>query len=369
MSIVIRDTQSDVNYGGTVAANLITDDKVDILMAASTTDTTIPAAIQAEALGCPAVLTDSPSDSLINGVGGTKTQQFKWWYMVFWDNKGLLDASLALYSDKALSTNKVVGALWPNDVEGNDRRSFYTPALKAGGYTVVDGGAFAVGMENWGTIINQFKSAGVEILQGLMVPPDWGTFWKQAYQSSWVPKVVDIGIQTLFPLTMEALGTTGLGMCGQSWWHPLNPFKSSLTGETCADLCLAYEQTTGQQWTQPMEHYMLFEWAVDVFKRTKNVDDKEEIIANLASTKMDTIVGPLDFTTPVTTGGTTVGARCFPNVVFTPMWMGQWVKGATQHPWDTKIWPYDLMIVEPIDTGGFLSVQAPPIIMPGTTQK
>jgi len=39
---------------------------------------------------------------------------------------------------------------------------------------------------------------------------------------------------------------------------------------------------------------MLFEWAVDVLKRTKNVDDKEEIISNVASTKMDTIVVPLD---------------------------------------------------------------------------
>ena len=56
------------------------------------------------------------------------------------------------------------------------------------------------------------------------------------------PKVVDIGIQTLFPETMTALGDTGHGMLGQSWWHPLNPFKSSLTGETCAELALSYEQ-------------------------------------------------------------------------------------------------------------------------------
>ena len=368
MSIVIRDTQSDLNYGGTVAATLINNDKVDVLMAASTTDTTIPAALQAEALGCPCVLTDSPSDSLIRGVGGKVTDQFKWWYMAFWDNKGLIDCSMALFQDAAITTNKIVGCLWPNDVEGNDRRNFYQPPMKAAGLTVVDGGAFSVGMEDWGTIIAQFKKAGAEMITGLMIPPDWANFWKQCYQQSYVPKVADIGIQTLFPTTQEALGTTGFGLCGTSWWHPTNPFKSSLTGESCADLCLDYEKRTGQQWTQPQEHYMLFEWAVDALKRTNNVDDKEEIIKNVASTKMDTIVGPLDLTSAVDSGGVTVGQRCYPNVCFTPLWMGQWVKGDKQNPWSTKVWQYDLLIVENT-CAPMLTDQAKPIVLPGTTFK
>ena len=93
MSVVIRDTQSDINYAGTVAADLITNAKVDILMAASTTGTTIPAALQAEALGCPAVLTDSPADSLLGALGEPKDYQYKWWYFCFWDNQALLDGS------------------------------------------------------------------------------------------------------------------------------------------------------------------------------------------------------------------------------------------------------------------------------------
>ena len=113
---------------------------------------------------------------------------------------------------------------------------------------------------------------------------------------------------------------------------------------------------------------MLFEWAVDVFKRTQNVDDKEEIIKNVASTKMDTIVGPLDFTSPVKTGGTDVGTRCFPNVVFTPLWDGQWVPGTTQNPWSTKVWPYDLLVVENTHAQ-MIPNQAKPIYMPDTTFK
>jgi branched-chain amino acid transport system substrate-binding protein len=370
MSVVVKDTQSDINYGGTVAADLITNDKVDVLMAASTTSTTVPAALQAEALGCPAVLTDAPADSLINALGGKSDTVYKWWNMAFWNNQALLNASIALYGDAGVPSNKVMGCLWPNNVEGNDRRRFYPPAMQKLGYTIVDGGAFEVGMENWGTIINQFKKAGAEILQGLMIPPDMATFWKQCYQSSYIPKIVDIGITTLFPTTQEALGKTeAIGFCGQNWWHPLYPWKSSLTGETCAELALDHEKRTGQQWTQPQEHYMLFEWAVDALKRTKNVDDKEEILKNLASAKMETIVGPIDFTSAVETGSTKIGTRAFPNVVSVPMHMDQWVKGEVQRPWSTKIWTYDLVIVEESDTGGFFKRQQAPVPLPATTFK
>ena len=274
-----------------------------------------------------------------------------------------------LYKDPAITTNKKVACLWANDVEGNDRRRFFTPQLARDGFAVVDAGGFQSGMEDWSTVINQFKGAGCEILQGLMIPPDWGVFWKQCYQLSWVPKICDIGIQTLFPETMSALGDTGYGMAGPSWWHPLNPFKSSLTGETCAELALSYEKTTGNQWSQPIEHYMLFEWAVDAIKRTKNVDDKEEVIKNVSTTKMDTIVGPIDFTTPVETGTTKVGVRSFPNICSSVMWNGQWIKGTKQYDWDTKLWPYDLQIVEASDVGGYLKIQSPPIVVPGTTFK
>ena len=370
MKIEIKDTQSDINYGGTVAADLIQNIGVDILMAASTTDTTVPAALAAEAFGCPAVLTDSPADSLLGALGKPKDYQYKWWYFCFWDNQALLDATLFLYADPAIPTNKVVGCLWPNNVEGNDRRGFYTPAFEKEGYKVVDGGPFNVGMEDWTTIISMFKQAGCENMTGLMIPPDFANFWNQCYQMSYIPKVVDIGIQTLFPETQTALGPTqAAGLTGQSWWHPLNPWKSSLTGETCTELALRYEKETGNQWTQPIEHYMLFEWAVDALKRTTDVDDKEAIVKAVSETKMDTIVGPLDFTSPVDLGGVQVGKRCFPNIVFTPLWMGQWVINKEQRPWSTKIWNYELLIVNEVDTGGYLKRQADPIYMPDTTFK
>ena len=373
VTIEVRDTQSDNNRAGQVAGDLINNAKVDILMGASTTDTTGPAGAQGEEFGCPTLLTDSPADSWVGFRGGTADTKWKWTYFAFWGNAALVDVSLAAFDD--IPTNRVVGAVWPNNVEGNDRRNFYGAELRKQGYTVVDPGAFDPGAEDYSNEISIWKKEGCEILTGLMFPPMWGACYSQMQQQSYVPKILDIGIPTLFPTTMETYGEPGIGMCGPSWWHPTNPYKSSLTGETCMDLALRYEKETSQQWTQPIEHYMLGEWAADVFKRTTNVDDKEEIIKNVAGTKMDTIVGPIDFTSPVTgfgaavgQGDKVVGKRLFENIVMTPMWMGQWVKGTVQNPWSTKIWPLDLLIVNTVDAPD-LKAQAQLVAMPNTTFK
>ena len=60
ISIVVRDSQSDSNRAAQVGGDLITNDKVDVIMAASTNDTVTPVAAQAEALQCPMFSNDAP---------------------------------------------------------------------------------------------------------------------------------------------------------------------------------------------------------------------------------------------------------------------------------------------------------------------
>ena len=77
----------------------------------------------------------------------------------------------------------------------------------------------------------------------------------------------------------------------------------------------------GRQWEQTIMHYVLFEWAVDALKRTKNLDDKEEIITRIAETNMkDSVAGPIDFTAPVQWGT----KHPVQNNVVTPTYGGQW---------------------------------------------
>ena len=54
--------------------------------------------------------------------------------------------------------------------------------------------------------ISAFKSAGAEIVVGNMIPPDYATFWSQAAQQNFHPKVVTIGKALLFPSVVALLG-------------------------------------------------------------------------------------------------------------------------------------------------------------------
>ncbi len=106
-------------------------------------------------------------------------------------------------------------------------------------------------------------------------------------------------------------------------WHPSWPFKDSITGKSCQELADDYMAKTGDEWTAPIGQYGKFEWAVDVFKRVTNPDDKEEIVKMVSTTKLETCLGPMDFTAPVQMGT----RHPVPNVYTPPVGGAQWVKG------------------------------------------
>ena len=80
--------------------------------------------------------------------------------------------------------------------------------------------------------ISAFKAAGAEIVTGNMIPPDFATFWSQAAQQGFRPKIVTIGKALLFPSVINSLGARGNGLTTEIWWTPNHPFKSGLTGQS-----------------------------------------------------------------------------------------------------------------------------------------
>ena len=349
ITIITRDTQSDSNRAAQVAGDLINNDKVDMLMVASAPENTNPVADQAEANATPCISSQTPWEAFFYGRNGDPKVVFKWTYHVFVGVEDLITVYTAMWD--SVSTNKTLGALWPNDSDGNVFRPQFTTVLKSKNYTVVDTGAFQDGTEDYTSQITQVKKAGCEIVTAVLEPPDFTNFWKQAYQQGFRPKVATIAKALLFPQSIDAIGDIGIGMTSEVAWHPTFPFKSSLTGETCQQFADDFEKTTGLQWTIPLLHYIVFEMAVDALKRTTNVDDKSSIIDAVKTIKMDTIEGPIDFTLPVKDGT----VRPVPNVYKPPICLGQWVKG-------TK-WPYDLVLVNNADAP-MITVQAQPKLLP-----
>ena len=315
VEIITRDSQSNPNRGAEVAADLILRDEVDIIMAAGTPDTTNPVADQAEINEVPCITTDAPWQPYFFGRGGNPAEGFQSTYHFFWGLEDVIGVFLDLWNQSGAA--KKVGGLFPNDADGNawgDANLGLPPALSGAGFELTDPGRYQPLSDDFSNQIAAFRDAGCEIVTGVMIPPDFATFWAQAAQQGFNPKVATIGKAILFPSVVESLGMRGDGLTSEVWWSPNHPFNSSLTGDSAQALVNEYTAATGRPWTQPIGfRHALFEVVADVVKRTEDLDDQQAITASIAATKLDTIVGMVDWSSgPVK------------NVSKTPLVGGQW---------------------------------------------
>ena len=317
IEIITKDSQSNPNRAAEVAAELITSDKVNLLMAASTPDTTNPVADQAELNEVPCITTNCPWQPYFFGRGGDPAKGFDWTYHFFWGLEDVIANFLGIWDQSGASKN--VGGLFPNDADGNawgDAKLGLPTPLGAAGYGVTDPGRYQPLNNDFTSQISAFKDAGCEIVTGVMIPPDFATFWSQAAQQGFKPKVATIGKALLFPSSIAALGDRGDGLTTEIWWSPNHPFSSSLTNQTAKALADGYVAATGKPWTQPIGfNHALFEVAADVIKRTADLSDPAAILAAIVSTDIQTIVGPVNWK-----------AGPVKNVQKTPLVGGQWQK-------------------------------------------
>jgi branched-chain amino acid transport system substrate-binding protein len=290
---------------------------VDLVLVASTPETTNPVSDQCELAGKPCISTVAPWQPWFFTRGGNPAKGFEWTYHFFWGLEDLIGVFSDIWS--SIPTSKVVGALWPNDGDGNawgDAKLGFPPALAKGGYKLVDPGRYQNLTQDFSAQIAAFKAGGAEILTGVPIPPDFTTFWNQALQKGFRPKIATVGKALLFPSSVEALGDNGNGLSSEVWWTPRHPFSSSLTRQSAGDLAGAYEQATGKQWTQPLGFaHALFEVAADVLRRTQDLGKPASIRDAVASTDLQTIVGPVRW-----------GGGPVKNVAKTPLVGGQWKK-------------------------------------------
>jgi branched-chain amino acid transport system substrate-binding protein len=317
VEIITKDSQSKTNRASEVAADLILKEKVDLLVSSSTPETTNPVADQAEANEVPCITSITPWQPYFFGRHGAPDKGFTWTYHFFWGLEDVIASFFALWNSG--ETNKVVGGLFPNDGDGNawgDAKLGFPPSLEQAGYKLVDPGRFQPMNDDFGSQISAFKKAGVEIVTGVVIPPDFATFWNQAAQQGFKPKIVTVGKALLFPASVTALGDRADGLSSEIWWSPNHPFKSGLTGQSAKELCDAYERSTGRQWTQPLGfQHGLFEVAIDVLKRAKNLNEPASILEAIAATDYNSVVGPIKWS-----------GKPVKNVSKTPLVAGQWRK-------------------------------------------
>ena len=337
VEVLVRDFQSSPNRAAEVATSLIKSDQVDMMLVSGTGAAVIPVADQCEVNHVPCVSTDATWESFFFGRGANPAKGFDWTYHFFW-GAGQVGQIMCDIFDQ-LPTNKVVGCLWPNDVEGNlesNTKTGFPPIFESRGYKVIDPGRFQLDTSDFSAQIAEFKRANAEILHGVIPFPTFANMWAQAAQQSYKPKISTIGMATLFPTAVSSLGARGKYLTTELWWSPAYPFKSSITGQSAAQFCSQYEEVTRKQWTQTFGfRHALFEVAADVFNRAQNPESAASIIEAVRTTKLDTIVGPIQWQGPPPNQWTQMPVK---NVCTTPMVAGQWVPG--------KKWPYEIVVVD-----------------------
>ena len=340
VEVILKDSQSNPNRAAQVAKDLIVQDKIDLMMVGNTPENANPVSTQCEIEQVPCISSLAPWQSWFVGRQANPTaapsawKPFDYTYHFFWGLEDVIDVYTGMWGQ--VSTNKTVGALFPNDGDGNawgDKQIGFPPALAQKGFKLVDPGRYQDLTDNFAAQISAFKNGNCEILTGVVLPPDFTTFWKQALQQGLKPKVASIGKAILFPAAVEALGRDGNNLSSEVWWSPNHPFKSSLTGVSARELAEAYTKATGKQWTQPIGFaHALLEVATDVLKRTTDIDDPNAVVKAIRATDLDTIVGKIAW------NGKGVPPFAAKNVTKTPLVGGQWrLRGTSGNHYDIVI--------------------------------
>jgi Periplasmic binding protein len=184
VKVVVKDSQSNPNRASEVAKQLIVEDEVSLMLVASTPETTNPVATTCEAEGVPCISTVAPWQPWFIGQQGnprdpTAWKPFNYAYHFFWGLEDVIAVFTNMWAQ--IDTNKKVGGLFPNDGDGNawgDPQVGFPPVLAKKGYTLTDLGRYQNLSDDFSAQISAFKSKGVEIITGVMIPrtsPPFGT--------------------------------------------------------------------------------------------------------------------------------------------------------------------------------------------------
>lgn len=315
VELVIRDNQSEPNRSATVASELVLREKCDLILVQDG-DAQIPVGELADARGVPAISTMLPWQAWMFPRKSTPDKGFPYTFHFFWGADDVVKNFIGMW--QSVETNKKVGTLYIDNSPGvafADPSEGLPAGLAQAGYREVPAGLYKLTTDDFSNQISALKNEGVDIVSGFAYGPHWVTLWNQAAQAGFKPQICTIAAAFLFPSAVNALGDRGDGMSTEVWWTPAYPFKSSLTGQSAAELAAEWEKTTGKQWTQPIGYaHALWEVGLAALQNS-DPKDKNSLRDAIAGLDMETVVGRVKFKdSPIK------------NVAVTSLSGGQWRK-------------------------------------------
>ncbi|MEV4109373.1 ABC transporter substrate-binding protein [Nonomuraea sp. NPDC049695] len=323
-----RDSRSDPAVARRAVHELVEHERAQVVLTLGGTQVLPAVADTCEELGVPCVSTTFPWQAYVYGRGGDPSRPFAWTYHFAWGLDDIADVFTEMWQLCA-PRSAPVGCLWNNQLPGRLLRHphhGFLPQAAERGHRLVDPGGYREPATTFTPYIDHFRHTGTEIITTAATEDDLAVFHRQAVEHGLRPRLITSSRWLTYPCTSAAGDLSGVGIATLVYWSPRHPFRSSLDGTTPALLAETYEQRTGNQWLQPLGlAYALVEVAVHALSTADDLADRRSVAQAISRTRLDTIAGPLDWTSGPT-----------PNVALIPLVGGQWRPGG-RHPAELAI--------------------------------
>lgn len=291
----IYDTKSTAAGSGEAATRAILDDKIDVVMAQGTPDTTNAPSDLCERYKVPCITSDTPVEAWLYGPDG-KAKTYKYTHHFFFAVPDLVKNHVGMIKAMPGGFNGNIGYLYPNDPDGVVFASLFDPTFKKEGWKPVDPGRFEQGLPDFSAIINQFKRNRVEVVTGVLAPPDMQNYLQQAAQLGFKPKMYIIDKGTGYPEPMSALGDFGIDILSVNFWSPAFVGHSKYGDFDGQGLVDRYQAANPGKLYSPPLAWSDASWDVllDALQRA-GTTDRDALLKAIHETDLETVVGQVKF--------------------------------------------------------------------------
>jgi branched-chain amino acid transport system substrate-binding protein len=291
----IFDSKGTMGGSGQAATKAILDAKVDVVFAQGTPDTTNAPSELCERYKIPCITSNTPIEAWLYGPDN-KPKKYTYTYHFFFGVPDLVANHVGMIKALPGGFNGKIGYLYPNDPDGVVFAKIFDPTFKKEGWKPVDPGRFEQGLPDFSAVINKFKRGRVEVVTGVLAPPDMQNYLQQAAQAGFKPKMYIIDKGTGYPEPMKALGKHGEGLLSVNFWSPAYPGKSKFSGYTGQGLVDKYEsENKGKSYSPPLAYTdASYDVLFDALQRAGSTN-RTALLKALGTTDLDTVVGQVKF--------------------------------------------------------------------------
>ncbi|WP_235023787.1 ABC transporter substrate-binding protein [Streptomyces sp. WAC05374] len=340
LRLVGRDSRSDAAGARRAVRELVEVERARIVLTLAGTRVLPAVADACEEAGVPCLSSTFPWQVYHHG-GGPR----RWAYHFCWGLDDIAETFADLW-EAAGGTGRGVGCLWNDGPQGTWSRHpvhGFLPAARARGHRLVDPGGYREPATAPAGHVAAFREAGVDVVTSAATGADLGLFRREAARQGLRLRLLTCSRWLAYPPATTAPGgeVPQANVATLVYWTPSHPYRSSLDGTTAAELAEGYERVTGNQWLQPLGlAYALFEVAAHALATAGDPAAPASVAAALGATRLDTVAGPLDWTSGPA-----------PRIATVRLSGGQWQRGR-RHPHELVV--VDNRRVEGLPVGGEL---------------